>query len=77
MKLQYRILHVQEVSVEKSIEFEGQPGIVTVKRQIVEMAAEGHDGGTIMISAPAATEHFAENAICEVSFRVLEAGGDA
>lgn len=70
MKLNYRVVHVQNVDVQKDTEIDGEAAIATVKRDVIELVAEGHDGGSIMIQVPAGSDHFVEGSVIPVSFGV-------
>jgi non-canonical (house-cleaning) NTP pyrophosphatase len=68
MKLNYTVQHVQDVMQQKTIEHEGASATLTYPRKRVELVAEGHDGGTILLILPVNTNCGEEGAIIEVDF---------
>lgn len=68
MKLNYRVVHVQEVDVQKTIEEDGESVTQTRKRTVIELVPEGHDGSTIMVSARSNDSHFVEDTVIAVEF---------
>lgn len=70
MRLNYRVVHVQSVDVQKDTVIDGEDAVATLKRDVIELVAEGHDGGSIMIQVPAGSDYFAEGSVIPVSFGV-------
>lgn len=68
MKLNYKVVHVQSVDVQKTATVEGESVTITAKRDVIELVADGHDGGSIMIQVPAGSDYFAEGSVIPVSF---------
>ena len=68
MKLNYKVVHVQGVDVQKAAIVEGESVTITAKRDIIELIADGHEGGSIMIQVPAGSDYFGEGSVIPVSF---------
>jgi non-canonical (house-cleaning) NTP pyrophosphatase len=68
MKLNYTVQHVQDVMQQKTIEHEGASATLTYPRKRVELVAEGHDGGTILLILPVDVSDLVDGAVIEVTF---------
>lgn len=72
MKLQYRVVHVQEVQTQKQVTIDEVVGTFTTPRVIIELTAEGHESGSIMLDLPEGADHFVEGTIIDVTFSAGE-----
>ena len=68
MKLNYSVLHVQQIDQVKEIVVDGQTGIFQTKKVVIEMEPNGHDGSVVQLIVDLDTTEFIEGTVCSVTF---------
>lgn len=76
MKLNYLVANAQTVPTQTETVLDGEAVTILRNRVIIELVADGHEGSTVKIEAPADDETFSDGDAVTATFAV-KTGKDA